>query len=130
MPKTILISLLCVILISCKKEETFAVAGVTEVEIILLNPTEGESIPINETLSMDGRIEANALMSGYSVTISNADDGEILNEYEEECEQTLIMIHHHWTPTVQSGTSIKIKIEALGQSQAVLAEKSISVTVN
>lgn len=130
MSKLALIIVLSIVLFSCKKEETLAVIGVTEVEIIFTNPTQNETVSSTETLSIDGRIEANALMSGWRCTISNVTSGEILDEYEEACEQTLIMIHHHWQPTVQSGTSIQIKVEALVQSGEALAENSIVVTVD
>lgn len=114
-------------LLSCKKEETLAVAGLTEVEIILTNPTQDQTISGSAQLSIDGRIEANALMSGWSITITNADNGETLDEFVDRYEQTLFMIHHHWTPNVPSGRSVEIQIKALGQNDEILAEESILV---
>jgi len=129
MYKLTFIFLICLTFLSCKKDEELAVAGVTEVEIIILNPLQDELISGNTELTIDGRIEANALMNGWSVIIRNTESGQVLDEFTDICQQTMYTIHHHWTPNLPSGTPIEMQIIALGQNETTLAEKSIRVTI-
>ncbi|MFT6503713.1 MAG: hypothetical protein ACJASQ_003851 [Crocinitomicaceae bacterium] len=122
----IFIALASIVLTSCKKEvETYAVAGVSKVDIIIQNPVQGELISGTETLSIEGRVEANELMSGWSIKITNADNDNIIGEYEELYEQTLYIIHHHWEPNVPSGTNLKIEVQVFDQNKDILAESTI-----
>jgi hypothetical protein len=120
--------LVCMSLSSCKKNNTYAIPGITAVEITFLNPVNGGTFNVLETLSIDGRIDADAKMGGWRVQIKDLETDEIVDEFIDMYEQTQFTIHHHWFPTVSPDTPIEIIVDALDNGQQILGTKSITLT--
>lgn len=117
-------------LLSCKKEVPYAEVGSTEVEIIYTSPLDGETVDGTQEFSVEARIDANAMMSGYRVTITNSNTGEILDEVEDLYEQTQYLVHHHWYPNINEITNVSVIIEALDQQMAILGSSEIKVNLS
>lgn len=124
----LLLALLLVV--SCKKEQpTDAVVGETQVEIVFLKPSVGESVASNEQIHMEARIDADALMGGWRVNLIDLESSEVLNSYEDLYNQTQYFAHHHWILEVDEVKNLQIEIFALNPSKEVLASKTIDFAV-
>ena len=117
-------------LLSCKKEVSFAEVGTTEVSFVFLSPTAGEIVNGSQEVSIEARIDANAMMSGYRITISNNETGEIMERLDDLYEQTQYTVHHHWYPNPSEVVSVKIVLEALDKNMQALGSDSIQITCN
>lgn len=125
------ILLLAVLLVvSCKKEQPKnAVVGETKVDIVFLKPSVGESVPSNEQIHMESRIDADALMGGWRASLIDLDKNEVLDTYEDLYNQTQYFAHHHWILSVDSTKNLQIEIFALNPNKEVLASKTIDFVV-
>ena len=115
-------------LLSCKKEVPYAEVGTTEITIVFSSPVAGETTNGSQEVSVEARVEANAMMSGYRVTITNSSTGELLDSIDDLYEQTQYMVHHHWYPSTSQVVPVNIKIEALDQNMGVLGSDSLQIT--
>lgn len=115
------------ILPSCKKEPPLAEVGQTEVEIVFINPKANQTFLCSSQVSLEARIDANAMMSGYRITISNAETGDVIDTLDDMYEQTQFIVHHHWYPDVSQSTTVQIKLEALEQNLHILGADSITI---
>lgn len=112
---------------SCKKEVPPAVIGSTTVKIIFLTPTHLQTFSNNEEVSIEARIEANAMMAGYRLTVTNIETGEVIEKFDDIYKETMFIVHHHWNLSMSSPTALEIKLEALDQNMLTLNEKSIQI---
>ena len=113
---------------SCEKVDTSgAIIGETEVEIVIYNPKEESTIDGKEVLSIDGRIDANAQMSAYTILIQNAATDSILEEFTDRYTTSQFIVHHHWTPSLTQPSELLLTVEALDQNDGILASKTILI---
>lgn len=122
------IALILFIFASCKKDEPYAEVGITEVDIVFASPVADETINGSQEVSIEARIDANAMMSGYRITISNSKTGEIMERLDDLYEQTQYIVHHHWYPSPSETISITIDLEALDKNMQTLDAGSIQIT--
>ena len=128
--QTFLLTFLCVsfIFIGCEKEVSPAIVGSTEVSIVFNSPTHNQTLNGSSEVSIEARIDANELMSGYRVIITDKKNGDVLDTIDDLYEQTQYIVHHHWYPSINEPTVVEIKIEALERNLLVLEEGVIDVT--
>ncbi|MDX2360249.1 MAG: hypothetical protein QNK23_05555 [Crocinitomicaceae bacterium] len=116
------------LLISCQKEVQEAEIGSTQVDIVFTSPTYGSTFNGSGEISIEARVEADAMMAGYRVTITDKKTGEIVDTIDDLYEQTMYMVHHHWFPSVHESTIYEVKIEALEKNLLVLGENTLDIT--
>lgn len=122
--------LIILLVASCKKEQPKdAVVGETQVEIVFLKPTSGESVSSNEQIHMEARIDADALMGGWRVNLIDVESSEVLNSYDDLYSQTQYFAHHHWILETDSAKNLQIEIFALNPSNEILTSKTIDFVV-
>jgi len=114
--------------LSCKKEVTYAEAGTTDVSILFTSPEPGTTVIGTQEVSVEARIDAEAMMAGYRVTISDASTGEVIDKVDDLFEQTQYFVHYHWYPSMSATTEVGIRIDALGRDGQSLGWDELTIT--
>lgn len=126
--KTIFIALTAFLcgLSSCKEEVPYAVKDVSEIEIQFQSPEAQSTWSAGNEIHVEGIIDADAMMGGWSISIAS-DTGEEISYYRDVFDQTQYLFHYHWYSAQQDTGNIVITVNALNQNQEVLKSKSVSI---
>lgn len=126
MKYVLIVSLIIWSLFACKKEVPYADASTTEISITFKSPTDNGILSVGEESHIEGIIDANAMMSGWSILMTRA-NGDTIGYYQDLYDQTQYLFHSHWIPTYTDTGTINITASALDKGFDVL--KSASITV-
>jgi len=127
--KTNIIVLLAILgaFFSCKKEAPYATQDTAnEIEITFNSPLGGSVATIGNELNIEGLIDGEELMGGWSVHITNASEDSLIC-YQDLYEQTQYLFHYHWFPTIADTGDITVTISALDKNHNVLISKSVLI---
>lgn len=102
-----LLSLGILALSSCKKEAN----GATTVEIVFTEPSVNDTVMSFNQVHAEGTIVGDATMEGYTVSLINAGNGNVLytNTYDVRAES--YNFHEHWTNNLTDTTLVHVKVE-------------------
>ena len=111
MKKSLLLIIgLSLAVVSCKKEEVEPEVE-KSVDITLTNPTAGEMFMNGAEVSLEGTIEANFELHGYSITFYNESNNDsILFETDSHSHETMYNLHAHWTNNVTDHSNVRIEV--------------------
>lgn len=123
----ILIAIVGLLLFGCKDDTPYAEIGSTNVDIVIMNPTQTTIHGNGEPTHLDGRIDANAKLGGWQAILTNKKTGAIIDTYADLYEHTQYIVHHHWLFTFPDTTEMTITVQALTASSEVIAEKEMDV---
>lgn len=108
--------------VSCQKEE-----GASTATITFLEPTSGDTLHIGEKLHVEGTIQGDGEMHGYSLSMTNKNTGESLFNAISETHAQSYSIHEHWTNNVSDTATIKILVEVELNHDGMKTSKEINV---
>ena len=121
-----LTSALCALVYSCKKEGEIELdINQDLISIDFLTPLNNESIHIGAESHINGLIDANNFLGGWTIQGTEMNTKEILFEFTESSIQNSYFFDFHWTPNLQAQVCIKINVLDLDQKVV----KSDSITV-
>ena len=108
--------------VSCQKEE-----GASTATITFLEPTSGDTLHIGEKLHVEGTIQGDGEMHGYSLSMTNKNTGESVYMANSDTHAESYAIHEHWTNNVSDTATIKILVEVELNHDGMKTAKEINV---
>jgi hypothetical protein len=101
--KVYLIICLAVILFSCKKHN-----GATSANITFIEPTAGDTLQFGEELHIEGTIQGDGELHGYSLNLINLTTGQTLLSKSTHDHGKTFSFHEHWSNNVTDSSNVKI----------------------
>jgi hypothetical protein len=89
-------------LFSCNKNNT--------AEINIMEPIMSDTIPLHDSLHMEADILGSGKLYGYSVSLTNATNQNLLFNAATEERKKDYVFHTHWENDVQDTTLVEMKI--------------------
>jgi hypothetical protein len=107
--KTTLSVIIClaVILFSCKKHN-----GATSAIITFIEPTEGDILQFGEELHIEGTIQGDGELHGYSLSLINSTTGQTLLSNSTHDHAETFSFHEHWSNNLTDTSNVKIIVVA------------------
>lgn len=117
------LSLVALMLSSCNKE----VEGATNVEIVFSEPSVNDTVLSYNQVHVEGTIVGDQNMEGYTVSLINAGNGNVLftNTFDVQAES--YNFHEHWTNNLIDTTLVKVRVEVTKDKNGNKATNEINV---
>jgi hypothetical protein len=108
---------------SCNKES----AG-TDATIEFISPFENDTISFGEELHIEGKIEGNGLLDGYTFSMMNTNAGTyIIPEKTVSEHKEAYVFHEHWHNNVNDTASVVIEVNVRTSQDGALKTKKVTV---
>ena len=113
-------------LFSCEKEDVNEEKTIT---IELSNPKDGEEIPNQSKLKINGTIEGNFELHGYSITLVNLSNNDsTLLEVNKHTHGEIIPFEEEWLNNLKENSNLLLEVVGHGDHSGDLtASKMINV---
>lgn len=124
--RTIYILSLCVLAFSsCNKDEEEL--GATSVDIVFTEPSVGDTVLSYNQVHAEGTIAGNGPMEGYTVSMINSGNGNVLytNSYDVQSEG--YNFHEHWTNNLSDTTLVTVQVEVTNDKNGNKTTRKIDV---
>jgi hypothetical protein len=122
-----LTSALCALVYSCKREAEIELDIDPDlISIDFFTPLNNQDIHVETENHINGLIDANNFLGGWTIQGTEMNTKEILFEFTESSIQNSYFFDFHWTPNLQAQVCIKLNVLDLDQKVV----KSDSITVN
>jgi hypothetical protein len=107
--KTVIIALISISILSCKKEDHDHEPISATVNFI--EPSVNDTIAFGEELHIEGTISGTGEMHGYTVSILKINNQEVLFTKSYSNHATMYNFHEHFTNNVTEITNAKVKVD-------------------
>jgi hypothetical protein len=98
---------LVAILLSCKKHH-----GATSANITFIEPTAGDTLQFGEELHIEGTIQGDGELHGYSLSLINSTTGQTLLSNSTHDHAETFSFHEHWSNNLTDTSNVKIIVVA------------------
>lgn len=103
--------------VSCSKDKFNKPQEIKEMEIVLTTPTEMQEFPFQSTIPIQGTIQANFFMHGYSIRLTSSFGEVVLFEDFHHVHGNVLEIQSSWLNTLEENTFVNIEIRAVGNHE-------------
>ena len=120
----ILIAVLFVTLISCKKEKEEEVVTAT---ITFNTPSANDTIPFGAAVHLTGTVSGSAEMHGYTVTFTNLTTGSAVFSEVHDVHAANYALDYSWTNNVTDTSVVKLLVDVEKDHDGNMEMKEITV---
>lgn len=109
-------------LISCHKHN-----NATNATINFLEPTAGDTLQFGEELHIEGTIQGDGELHGYSLNLLNSNTGQSLLSKSTHDHGESFSFHEHWLNNLTDTANVKISVEVEINHEGLKTSKEINV---
>ena len=117
----IIISLLSISLISCKKDE------IVTATITFNTPSANDTIPFGSVVHLTGSVNGSAEMHGYTVTFTNLTTGSDVFSEIHDVHAANYALDYSWTNNVVDTSVVKLVVDVEKDHDGNMEMKEITV---
>jgi hypothetical protein len=110
------------IVLGCSKEQVATNATITFVE-----PLVGDTLNLSEEVIVQGSINGNGEMHGFSLIMTNLSTGAVVYQLSSHEHLDSYSFHEHWANNVADTSNIRVEIQAILDHEGATIKKSVDV---